>query len=200
MVDTLSFVLQVFGDNGLLGLAALTLAFAVGAMLFIPRAIMCAISGWFFGFSSIPCILVGTTAGAGVAFLVGRHLFGRRIRKIVNDRLFFETILQAIELEGWRIIFLMRIASPVPATLVNYILGMTRIHLRTFCAATFLGIVPQVILFVYLGVTGDALLSRVDEPFLQPMLLVASLFVMAVVVSLLVRRTRRLLPSRHISR
>src|SRR5688572_1535632 len=123
-------------------------------MVFVPRPVMCAIGGWVFGFPSIGAALVGATLGSVVAFLLARYLFRARFQALVGQRPKLRAMLRAIDHEGWRLVALMRLHSPVPGSLFSYACGLTHIGVGPYAAAGLLGMAPQVVLYVYLGVVG----------------------------------------------
>jgi uncharacterized membrane protein YdjX (TVP38/TMEM64 family) len=53
---------------------------------------------------------------------------------------------------------LLRFASPVPNAVQNYVFGLTRIGFLPFAITMFLFTIPQVMLYVYLGSAGRAVL------------------------------------------
>lgn len=193
MFESLLHLIEALRGTGLAGMIALAALFAVGAMTFVPRPIMCAFSGWVFGFSSLPAILVGSTAGSVAALLVARYLFRNRFQRLLKDRPRLQAPLRAIDAEGWRLVALLRLHSPLPGSLVSYFCGLTRIGVGSYASATLVGITPQVVLYVYLGVVGDALLRSGLDPKLQLAFLVLGLALMGVAVAVIVRRTRLIL-------
>jgi uncharacterized membrane protein YdjX (TVP38/TMEM64 family) len=191
--DTLLHIVERLRDAGFVGLVALTLLFAVGAMTFVPRPIMSAISGWVFGFSSVVPILVGSTVGSTLAFLLARYLFRRRFERLVAAKPRLKAPLQAVDQEGWRLVALLRLHSPLPGSLVSYLCGLTHMSVLSYSTATLSGIAPQVVLYVYLGVVGDALLRYGPNPRAQLAFLLLGLLLMGVAMALVVRRTRIIL-------
>lgn len=193
VVDTLLQSLHAWRDLGPLGLAALGLVCVFGALVAVPRPLMCTLSGLIFGFASIPVILVGSTLGAGIAFLAARHLLRERFLRLVAERRMFRAVVAAVDEEGWRLVALSRVASPLPASVQSYLFGLTGIGLRPFCAATIVGIAPQVLLYVYLGVVGQSVLRSGPDGRVQLALMVVGMVAIGVAVALVVRRTRRAL-------
>lgn len=70
-----------------------------------------------------------------------------------------QAIDRAVSQEGWKIVGLLRLTPLVPFNLQNYLFGITSIGLLPYAAATFLGIIPGTILYVYLGALGRAAAS-----------------------------------------
>ena len=58
--------------------------------------------------------------------------------------------------EGWKIVALLRLSPVVPFNLLNYAFGVTRVRLRDYVLASWAGMLPGMVLYVYLGsVAGD---------------------------------------------
>jgi len=58
---------------------------------------------------------------------------------------------QAIAAEGWKIVGLIRLSPIFPFTLMNYALGLTRVSLRGYFFASWIGMLPGTVLYVYIG-------------------------------------------------
>ncbi len=101
--------------------------------------------------------LVGATAGATLAFLVARYLAGDWATRRASGRI--GRIMQGVEAEGWRFVAFGRLAPIVPFNLLNYALGLTRIPLQSYIMATFFGMLPGTVAYVYLGYAGREALA-----------------------------------------
>ena len=62
---------------------------------------------------------------------------------------------EAVDAQSFYIVFLTRFAVVLPFNLLNYAFGMTRVRTSTYVAATALGMLPAVGLYVYLGTLAD---------------------------------------------
>ena len=176
------------------GLAFLAVAFVAGALLFIPRPPLCVAGGILFGLWAFPVALVSSTIGAILAFLISRYLFRSSFLKAISRRQKWRAIRDAVDIEGWRIVGLLRLASPVPGTATNYLFGLTRISLWQYTAATTAGLMPQTFLFVYLGTTGNAALRA--ESWFKFSVMLASVGFALVICWLIAQRTRAVLANR----
>ncbi|MEE8291422.1 MAG: VTT domain-containing protein [Candidatus Tectomicrobia bacterium] len=101
--------------------------------------------------------LVGATAGATLALLVARYLAGDWAARRVSGRL--GRLMQGVEAEGWRFVACVRLVPLLPFNLLNYALGLTRIPLQSYIIATFLGMLPGTVAYVYLGYAGREALA-----------------------------------------
>jgi uncharacterized membrane protein YdjX (TVP38/TMEM64 family) len=67
----------------------------------------------------------------------------------------FLAIDRAVEAEGLKIVFLLRLTPAVPFNLLNYALGLTRIRFADYAIAS-VGMLPGTLLYVYSGkLAGD---------------------------------------------
>jgi uncharacterized membrane protein YdjX (TVP38/TMEM64 family) len=92
--------------------------------------------------------VVGLTLGATAAFCIGRWFGGNALGKFRGRT---QTIVTAVEQRGFRAIVCLRAAPAMPATLISYAAGMSRIRLGAFAAATAIGSAPRGIAFAVLG-------------------------------------------------
>ena len=108
----------------------------------------------------VPITLVTATIAASLAFLIARQFARDWVRLLFERRRVFSVIDDAVAEDGWKIVALLRLSPAVPFNLQNYLFGVTAISFRHFVAATFVGIVPGTMLYVYLGLFGKAAASE----------------------------------------
>jgi uncharacterized membrane protein YdjX (TVP38/TMEM64 family) len=114
------------------------------------------LGGLLFGlFPGLPLALLGITAGALGAFLVGRSLGRAWIERRMGDSLNLQALDEAVNAQSFYIVFLTRFAIVLPFNVLNYAFGLTRVTSTTYVAATALGMLPAVLLYVYLGTLAD---------------------------------------------
>jgi uncharacterized membrane protein YdjX (TVP38/TMEM64 family) len=93
---------------------AFGLVFIVSSFIFIPRPIVCMASGIALGLSAVPLALGAATVGAILAFLAARYLGRSYFLSLIERWPVSQTIMRAIDDEGWKIVGLLRVASPIP--------------------------------------------------------------------------------------
>ncbi len=134
------------------GVAIYAVFYVAGVVLFFPGIILTAGAGLLYG------VVLGTlivspasVLGATLAFLIARYAardwVSRKLEKYPN----FTAIDRAIEKNGFKMILLLRLQPVVPFNLLNYALGLTRIRLRDYVIASWIGMFPATVLYVYLG-------------------------------------------------
>ena len=175
------------GPFGLLALSALSLA---SGFIMLPRVALCIVGGAAFGLWAVPAILAGATTGAALAFLLSRHLLRARVAKALGRRPTFERYVAAIGAEGWKVVFLLRLASPLPAFVQNYAAGLTQVGLGVFISATFVGIAPQIALFASMGHAGTLALHSPELSSLQTTLVGLGIATTAAAFAIVTRAAR----------
>lgn len=139
---------------GAWGYVLYALAYIVCCVLFIPASALTLGAGAIFGFAKgSAVVLVGATLGATASFLLARTVLRRRVESMTASNAKFRALDRAISREGGRIVFLVRLAVVFPFTYINFAFGLTGIRLWSYVVATFFGIIPATLAFVYVSST-----------------------------------------------
>jgi len=193
MLESLLQSVETWGALGAGGLLLLGVAFVVASLTFVPRPAISLVGGLAFGFAAVPVAFVGYTVGAVAAFLIARWLLRARVVALIAERPKLRVIMQAIDAEGWRLVGLIRIASPIPGSATSYLTGVTGIGLWPYTAATVVGSAPQILTFVSLGAMGHLVLDDPDVSRAHLAFLAAGIALFALAVWLVTRRARAML-------
>ncbi|XP_057832779.1 uncharacterized protein LOC131043577 isoform X2 [Cryptomeria japonica] len=105
--------------------------------------------------SYIPLTVLGVPA---FILTVGRQ----HVMSVLKDYPKLQAIDTAIRRSGFKIVFLLRLAPLVPFNIVNYLLSVTPISIQDYILASWMGMVPITLFFVYIGTTINDL-SRVTH-------------------------------------
>ncbi len=128
----------------------------IATVALFPGWISMMLAGLLFGLlPGLPYALLGITAGAFGAFLAGRALGRPFVEKRMGDSLKLQALDEAVSAQSFYVVFLTRFAIVLPFNLLNYAFGLTRVRSVTFVTATALGMLPAVLLYVYLGTLAD---------------------------------------------
>ena len=131
-------------------------AVTIATVALFPGWISMMLGGLLFGLlPGLPFALLGITAGAFGAFLAGRALGRSWVEKRMGDSLKLQALDEAVNAQSFYIVFLTRFAIVLPFNVLNYAFGLTRVTAATYVAATALGMLPAVLLYVYLGTLAD---------------------------------------------
>lgn len=194
-----------FGQEspGLLIVAAAAV-YVVVTGLSLPGATVLTLGiSWLFGqllgpgggfVTALLCISFASTAGASCAFLLSRFLFRELVEERFGQRL--RTFNAALEREGPWYLLSLRLAPVVPFFVINLVMGLTPMRLRTFWWISQLGMLPGTAVYVYAGASLPSLrqltsdfVSSVLSPQLWTALLLLALFPLA--ARLAARRLQR---------
>lgn len=126
--------------------------YVVATVLFLPGSVLTLGAGAAFGvvWGSI-IVSIASTLGATCAFLVGRYLARDAVARRLERHPRFAAIDQAVGTEGWKIVGLARLSPVFPFNLLNYAFGLTRVSLRDYFVASWLGMMPGTVMYVYVG-------------------------------------------------
>ena len=167
-----------------LGPLAPLLFIAVSAALtplMFPGPLLAGASGLLFGTAlGFPVSLTSAVLGASIAFLISRSLAPDAVEQLAGPRL--QALEELVSRRGFVSVLYARIAPGVPYTLVNYAAGLTPIALRSFVAATAIGVAPRAFAYTALGGSLDDLGSP------EALIAVGVLVAMALAGALLARR------------
>ncbi|MBA4149032.1 MAG: TVP38/TMEM64 family protein [Verrucomicrobia bacterium] len=155
--EWLKQVVEWIGGLGAWGVVLFIAVYVVATVLFIPGSVLTLGAGAVFGvvWGSV-YVSIGSTLGATCAFLVGRHLARDAIARKLEGKEQFAAIDRAVEREGWTIVGLTRLSPVFPFTLLNYAYGLTRVKLWHYVLASWIGMMPGTVMYVYLGSVAKA--------------------------------------------
>ncbi len=121
--------------------------YAAGVCLFIPGTVLTALGAALFGpYWGFVYVWIGAMLGAGLAFLIGRHLGRDFAASIIGNRL--QRFDEAIERNGFATVLYLRLVY-FPFTPMNFGMGLTRVRFRDYMAGTGLGIMVGTFIFTF---------------------------------------------------
>jgi len=137
---------------GMWGEALFVLIYVAATVLLIPGSALGLGAGALFGVVRGSLLVsLGSTLGATCAFLLGRYLARDWVSKKIENSAAFTAIDRAVAGEGLKIVFLTRLSPVFPFTLLNYAFGLTRVPLRDYVLASWVGMMPGTVMYVYVG-------------------------------------------------
>lgn len=127
-------------------------AYVVAAVLLVPGSALTLGAGALFGvvWGSV-YVSIGATLGATAAFLVGRYVARGWVAKKIEGNAKFAAIDRTVADEGWKVVGLTRLSPVFPFTVLNYAFGLTRVKLRDYVLASWIGMMPGTVMYVYIG-------------------------------------------------
>jgi uncharacterized membrane protein YdjX (TVP38/TMEM64 family) len=148
-------------DTAGLGLAALLVAatFVFGALVAVPRPLLSLLCGLAFGWWGLPLAIISAGLGAALVFAVGRHMLRPRIADRLARNRIAQAAFQAVELEGFRAVLLLRMSPLLPSSVQSYLFSVSSLTFRQYIAGTVLGTLPGIAVQVWTGTLGRAVLA-----------------------------------------
>lgn len=148
---TRSFVTWIEG-TGAWGPVLLAAAYIPATVLFIPGTILTLAAGFAYEIVLGTAIVsVGSVLGSSAAFLLGRTLMRDWVARKMEARPRLKAIDEAVAREGFRVTLLIRLSPAFPYNLMGYVFGVTRVRFRDHFFASWIGMLPGTVLYVYLG-------------------------------------------------
>ncbi len=159
-------------------LLTLALAFAVYVLvtgLSLPGASVLSLAyGWLFGFATgLVLVSFASTSGAIIAFLLSRYVLRDAIQQRFGPRL--ADFNERLDREGAMCLFTLRLIPAVPFFVINLVMGLTEMRLRTFWWVSQLGMLPGTCVYLWAGASVPSL-TKLTQPgisIVSPQLIIA---------------------------
>lgn len=125
---------------------------ALAMVLLLPGVLLTTGAGFVFGVvEGTTYVVVGTTLGAAVAFLIARYFLGEQTHIYIQNRVGLLAVSREMAPHGWKIVLLTRLIPFFPGKLSNFLFGLTNFSFGGFVAGTSIGVIPFSLHNVYLG-------------------------------------------------
>lgn len=145
-------ILEWVQQQGIWAPVLFVLVYIGATVAFIPGSILTLSGGAIFGVvKGVALVSIASTTTAAISFLLGRFALRGWVSRKLVERPRFKAIDDAISREGWKMVFLLRLVPVFPFALLNYAIGLTGVRFWPAIFASWLGMLPATILYVYLG-------------------------------------------------
>jgi uncharacterized membrane protein YdjX (TVP38/TMEM64 family) len=144
--------------------AAMFMALYVAAVAFsLPAAtILTVFGGFLFGWlAGGVMVVIAATIGACILFLAARSALGGFLRDKVGGRA--AALAEGFKKDAFSYLLVLRLAPVFPFFFVNIAPALFDVTLRTFAAATLLGIIPGTFAYAFLGQGVDSVLDAAQK-------------------------------------
>lgn len=168
------------------------LSYIAATVLLIPGSIITLAAGFIFGLPmGVVVVSAGSVIGASCAFIIGRFFVRDWVAGKIAEMPRFRALDRATNSNGFMIVFLARLSPLFPFNLLNYGMGLTAVRLRDYFFASWIGMLPGTIVYVYIGTLAKDLTElssgQIDSGTAGRVLLVAG-FVATLVLTVLITR------------
>lgn len=145
-------LLDWISAQGIFGILVFVGTYIAATVLFVPGSILTLGGGFVFGVpGGTVAVSVASTLGATCAFLVGRYIARGWVASRTAGNPRFQAIDKAVAREGWKIVLLTRLSPVFPFNLLNYAYGLTGVGLGGYLLASWIGMLPGTVMYVYIG-------------------------------------------------
>jgi len=141
-------------DLGVLGWFIFIVVYGLTVFILVPGSLLTLAAGVVWGLWGFPIVIAGAIFGSAISFLAARFWFFERVQAKVKEYPKFKAVNDAIGEEGWKVVGLLRLSPALPFSLQNWFLGITPVGFWPSQIATFFGIMPGTLLYVWIGSLG----------------------------------------------
>jgi uncharacterized membrane protein YdjX (TVP38/TMEM64 family) len=153
-------VIHDFVDrNAAIALAAYVALYVAVVALSLPGGVfLTLVGGMLFGvLAGGLAAALGATSGAICIFLIAKSAFGERLIRRAGPRA--EKLAQGFRADAFNYLLFLRLVPLFPFWLVNLVPALAGVRLKTFAAATAIGILPATFVFALLGASLENILA-----------------------------------------
>ncbi len=149
-------LLEELRQSGFWAVAIFILLHIGATIIGVPGVVLTIVGGVAFGllWGSL-WSLIGATLGAIGAFFAARSLLHGWAQRRIHDQKLLTTFNNAIQQRPLAFVLTVRFAPISPFNLVNFLFGLTKIHWIPYSLGTLIGIIPGVVVYTWVGVTGN---------------------------------------------
>jgi uncharacterized membrane protein YdjX (TVP38/TMEM64 family) len=152
----LAAILEVLRAIAMLGPVRGTLLLcclqSIGFVLLIPTSFLSIAAGCAFGLGAgLGAASASYLCGCLLPFYLSRCVLSSVVTRWIRRYPLATGVMAAVEEQPFLLVALLRLSPAIPGPVNCYLLGLTRVRLRTYLAATAVGAAPNCALCVYLG-------------------------------------------------
>jgi len=172
--------------------------YIVVSVLLVPASLLTLAGGALFGLlEGLVVVSVASVCAAVVAFLIGRGFARDHAQRLVGQMPRFMALDKAIGERGFLVVLLTRLSPVFPFGLQNYAYSVTVVKLRDYTLASWIGMIPGTIMYVYFGSVARSLAAvfsgEVEAGSAGRIFFVIGLIATVVVTVLVTRMATRIL-------
>ena len=154
----LASAMEVVQELGWIGYAVFAVLYVIATVFFFAPTILTLGAGAVYGvFAGTLLVSVSSMLGASAAFLLGRYFARDFVQGKIEGSANFVAVEKAVAKQGWKIVGLTRLSPLFPFSLLNYLYGVTPVSFRGYFFASWIGMLPGTVMYVYLGTAGESL-------------------------------------------
>lgn len=149
---------------GPLGYVIFAVLYVLACVFMMPASPLTLAAGAAYGLGKgFILVSASSTLGALAAFLVGRYAARDWVAGRLEGSTSFKAIDDAVGREGWKIVGMTRLSPAFPFNVQNYAYGLTKVSVRHYVIASWIGMIPGTVMYVYLGTVAGSVATAGSE-------------------------------------
>jgi uncharacterized membrane protein YdjX (TVP38/TMEM64 family) len=187
--DHIQDVVEWFRALGPWALVPYVIIFVAASIFFIPISGMLLVAGTLYGFwmGYLLAAFSGLLSVA-ITYGLGKKLWRSRVEALRRDHPRFESIYEAISKHGPILVFLIRLNPLLPFGVLNYLFTVPKLDFRKYLLSSFLGMTPDIMLYLYVGQVGKGMLESRGGPTVLSYVILGSALATTVLAALIINR------------
>jgi uncharacterized membrane protein YdjX (TVP38/TMEM64 family) len=159
--DYLQMAVEFSQRQGHWGGLVFFLLYVFCGVFFIPVSPLIMVAGTVYGFGMGYLLVISACmTSIAVTYGLGKKFWRRRVELLRHSNPRFEAIFTAISKHGALLVFLIRLNPFLPFSLINYLFTIPKLDYRRYLLSSFLGISPDILLYLYVGRMGRGWLDE----------------------------------------
>lgn len=135
-------------DYGPFGALYFILVGGIAESLTFPVTPVMLTAGYIFGLPGVGVMLLSSALAASIHFLLSRSILRPYVQDLIEGNDKARCVNRAVEREGFKLMFLMRLEPMLPSSITNFTFGLSSVSYSDFALATLLGNIPYSFVFV----------------------------------------------------
>lgn len=153
------------GSHGVWTIPIFVVVYVLAAVLGLPNIVLILAAGPLFGLTEgVISASIADTLSIAVCFVIGQTIGRRWIHKLLRENSRFHKLDRAFAKNGWKLVLLTRLSPLLPSNILNYGFSVTRINFWEYLFFSWLGMLPVIFTYVYVGTFGATLLTLSQTP------------------------------------
>ena len=153
------------GSQGVWATPSFVAIYVVAAVMGLPNVVLIVAAGSLFGLSGgVVSASIADTLSIAACFGIGQSLGRRWITRSICENSRFHQLDRAFASKGWKIVLLTRLSPLLPSNILNYGFSVTRINLWEYLFFSWLGMLPIIFTYVYIGAFGATMFMQRSQP------------------------------------
>lgn len=139
--------------------------YIVAAVFGIPNIVLILAAGTLFGLAEgVVSASIADTLSIAACFVIGQTVGRRWLTKVLKADSRFHKLDRVFAKKGWTIVLLTRLSPVLPSNILNYGFSLTKIDFWQYLFFSWLGMLPVIFTYVYIGTFGASILTLDQSP------------------------------------